>query len=214
VTRKFARGRRRRPRRDPVVSYIHALMCQVERYRPIGAGDVPLKTRLADEGMLRYVRDDLRLDQLRLKWFSASDRHLTSEEMEGPAAITLLSLNGGCVRTQYGRVSEDEPTVVWCRSDLAPHMAAKVVAHEARHAWQITQEQAGALPRPLDGGEKDAHAYARRLVPVARGLVSQGLRENGDAHGSTSGPASAESRSAWPARASTSNSRTTMCATR
>jgi hypothetical protein len=78
-----------------------------------------------------------------------------------------------CTTRIGGRVSESEPTVVWCRSDLTPDLAAKVVAHEARHAWQLMQEQAGAVPRWLDGGEKDARAYARRLTPVARELARQ-----------------------------------------
>lgn len=152
-------------------------MRQVERYRPIDAQNVPPETRLAGEDMLRCLRRDLQLDQLTLKWFSASDRQLTQEELLGPDGVTLLNLNGGVTCSILGKVSEDVPTLVWCRADLTPHMAARVVAHEARHAWQILQEQAGAVPRRLDSGEKDARAYTRSRIPTARELVRQRLEE-------------------------------------
>ena len=173
MTRRVVRRDRRRTRRDPVDSYILALARQVERYRPIDAGDVPLATRLTGEAMLRHERDDLRFDQLTLKWFSASERQLTREEMLGPDGRTLLSLNGGCTTRIGGRVSESEPTVVWCRSDLTPDFGREGRRPRSATRVQLMQEQAGAVPRWLDGGEKDARAYARRLTPVARELARQ-----------------------------------------
>lgn len=54
-----------------------------------------------------------------------------------------------------GRVFPRAPRRLWCRSDLSLYLAARTVAHEARHAWQFGQ----ATWRPPVGKGQDARAF-------------------------------------------------------
>jgi hypothetical protein len=150
-----------------------------EYYRPCDPTSVPAVTRLATEIMRRIVRTDLRLRQLRLEWFGASDRPLPTEEWGDPV-LSLLNRGVDARHQIHGRVSLMTPQVVWIRADLSPYMAAMTVAEEARHVWQLRQTTWKSHPgswadhrRMVREMEADARAYMRQHAAMAKGIAAQ-----------------------------------------
>jgi hypothetical protein len=135
--------------------------------------------------MRRQVRGDLRLGRLRIAWFGASERSLSEEEWTD-SIICLLNTRRGSEGDLRGLASPDAG-VVWCRSDLTPHMAAETVALEARHLWQFTQR---VWAPPIAGDDPVAFCsawdewyqrsqidaaiyYGRKLAPIAQTIARE-----------------------------------------
>jgi len=135
--------------------------------------------------MRRQVRGDLRLGRLRIAWFGASERPLSEEEWTD-SIICLLNTRRGSEGDLRGLASPDTG-VVWCRSDLTPHMAAETVALEARHLWQFTQR---VWAPPIAGDDPVAFCsawdewyqrsqidaaiyYGRKLAPIAQTIARE-----------------------------------------
>lgn len=157
-----------------------------EFYRPF-AGLISPAALLAAEAMACRVREDLVLLRLSLRWFVATEK-LTPEEWADPVCNGLSARRGGGDGLR-GKVLFDVPSVIWCRVGMTPYMTARVVAHEARHSWQMTQE---AWATPTQGGldaceflaawsrwdcarERDARAYSHRLR-VTAGQIAKAVR--------------------------------------
>lgn len=157
----------------------------MEYYRPLYEADVPRATRLAADRMRRQVRGDLRLGKLRIGWFAASHRPLSEEEWVD-SIICLLNTHRGSEGNLRGLASPDA-AVIWCRSDLTPHLVAETVALEARHLWQFTQR---VWAPPVAGGDPVAFCsawdewyqrrqidaaiyYGRKLAPIAQTIAQK-----------------------------------------
>ena len=112
-------------------------MSAIEVYRPVEPLAIASATRIAAQKMAEYVCKDLQIVPASLRWFAATDRPLTIDELVDPVIECLNTNTEGGVRLQ-GHVCDATPSVIWLRKDLRPYDAARVVAHEVRHLWQIS----------------------------------------------------------------------------
>jgi hypothetical protein len=59
-----------------------------------------------------------------------------------------------------GLVTTSGPSTVWCRADLTPRQAPRMVAHEVRHAWQFTRR---SWDKPTPDHSDDAESFRIRF---------------------------------------------------
>jgi hypothetical protein len=125
---------------------------------------VPRSTRVAVKEVLDAVAQDLRLPQLKVRWFRGA-RALWDDT---DAALYALSsrIRPGL---KGAAVSAVEPPVIWLRATLRPAVAALLAAHEARHVWQErTLAEHDRRRWHVATSERDADDYAwQGALPAA-----------------------------------------------
>jgi len=132
-------------------------------FREIPASQVDPQVHLAAHAMLEYVKADLELPEIVIRWAKVDDPTFARIER------LLAELSGNEPET-----FEEEPFsgltksfhdgVIWVRADLTPKEAALTVAHEARHLWQLKRYRPPYTQEEREAAERDAMEYERKAA--------------------------------------------------
>lgn len=127
-------------------------------FREVGSDEVRPKIQEAAARTLAYVESDLSLPGLRVRWFRLVDGMYTKADVRAGSWGQLQSFD--TPRTLRGRVVPFfEPGVLWVRCTLPACSVIEVVAHEARHLWQL-EHWDGPLKYDDSHAERDADVYS------------------------------------------------------
>lgn len=132
-------------------------------FREIPAGQVNPQVCLAAYTMLEYVKADLGLPQIEIRWvledeptFARIERLLAELSGNEPGTFEKEPFSGLTKSFHDG--------VIWVRADLTPREAALTVAHEARHLWQLQRYRPPLTQKEREAAEKDAMEYERKAA--------------------------------------------------
>lgn len=132
-------------------------------FREIPASQVDPKVYLAAYTMLEYVKKDLNLPQIEIRWVIEDDPLFGKIDK-------LLSDIAGVVPTSFetepisGFTKSFHQNVIWIYANLTPREAALTVAHEARHLWQLQRYRPPLTQKEREAAEKDAMEYERKAA--------------------------------------------------
>ena len=139
-----------------------------EWYVEIGPDKVDGRVYLAAHLMLEHVKSELQLDDITIRWIKKDD----------PTFAKLEKLLAEIMRTKP-QVFDSEPlsgftksfhhNAIWIRADISPKEAAKTVAHEARHLWQLKHYRLPITEEEREAAEKDAMEYEEKAYKAVFG---------------------------------------------
>jgi hypothetical protein len=139
-------------------------------YREIEASQVNLHVYLAAHTMLEYVKEDLNLPQMEIRWIIEDDPLFGKIDK-------LLSDIAGVEPTSFetepisGFTKSFHQNVIWIYANLTPKEAALTVAHEARHLWQLKHYRPPFTPQEREAAENDAMEYEKKAYNAVFGEV-------------------------------------------
>jgi hypothetical protein len=140
---------------------------RVHERTPVPAFHVPPAVRRPAEAALVWLRADLGLPDLALRWYRN-----TCTAHDAPAIPT-----GAPAEYGGGYYDPQQPGVAWLACDLGAHQVLDVLAHEARHAAQW--ERGAGWSDDAAEREADACWYATQAQPALRahaGSILRGMR--------------------------------------
>jgi len=137
-------------------------------FREIPASQVDPQVHLAATTMLEYVKKDLQLNEIEIRWV------LEDEPIFGKIERLLAELSGSEpeafeAEPFSGLTKSFHDSVIWIRADLTPAEAALTVAHEARHLWQLRRYRPPLTQQEQAAAEKDAAEYERKAFHAVFG---------------------------------------------
>lgn len=129
-------------------------------FQELPAEQVREPTRRVVTKMLAFVRRELKLCPVRIRWFrprrgAVPWGHIGHDHSRSLRALNQDATKGTQGYAVYRPKGERE---VWIRATVRPFTAAIMVAHEARHLWQFQRE----VSRPARELERDARVYPWR----------------------------------------------------
>ena len=137
-------------------------------YREIPASQVDPQVYLAAHAMLEFVKKDLDLPQIEIRWvleddptFAKIDRLLADLMKAEPNTFETEPFSGLTKSFHDG--------VIWVRADLTPKEASLTVAHEARHLWQLKRYRPPLTQTEAAVAEKDATEYEQKAFQAVFG---------------------------------------------
>lgn len=133
-------------------------------YRYAQDAEVPADTCRAAAAALKWAAKDLRIPLPRLRWILLQDPAVgqMDELMHKLTGAELTSLKS--IGPISGRVDVSKTDEILVLADLKPDEAARTVAHECRHVWQVHTYGSGQVRKSLMWRETDARAYEARAA--------------------------------------------------
>lgn len=137
-------------------------------YRPCAPPAAPVV--VPAHAMLRHCEQALALS-LRICWFSVHPMTATKGPLWGPPGYRDM-LGGDPYAAQLnGRSSGAYPGIIFVNAMRSPYRTACIVAHEARHQWQIAVGGWDGRPGHTGPAERDARIYEASKRELARSLA-------------------------------------------